>query len=451
MKTNKIVSLVVVLVLLAATVAGAFLGIFGRNTQYVTVRENGEDVERALYRQVAFIPNTINENWQEAIRPSAALGGGYSYTLTAEQGDMSAADFNKALSSAAKIAKARVELLTGSADAKVQDGKIVLTTNEGAYNSAIGMVLSNVGNITLNFYNTETGEFGEAVLDASHVKQSYYGANQTAALTGGASYQLQLQLTKKGEKAYNTLVKDHAGESIYLVMDGGMAASAYVTSLTDGVLNMNCDSSDTAFLAVSALRSGVLPVALTLESDGLAEATMGGFLNGAITGFAVALLLCCIYLIAVARLGGVVGAWMLAAQLVIFWLIAAIISINAGWTMNLASLIALLVAEALFVFGLVAIVCGMAASIRKGLGAHAALKAAYKQSTKLLLVVYGALLAIGLVLMFAFTATLYGVLGRLLALSAVVSVVMLLGVLRVVMNCVFTGITSKSALYGAAK
>ncbi len=113
---NKIISAVVLVVLLAATVVGVVLGICGRNTQYVTVTENGEEVRRALYRQVAYIPNTINDNWQEAIRPEAKLAGGYSYTLTAEQGDMSDADFAKALKKAAKVIKARAELVVGTAD-----------------------------------------------------------------------------------------------------------------------------------------------------------------------------------------------------------------------------------------------------------------------------------------------------------------------------------------------
>ena len=63
--TRKIISIVTLVVLLCATVVGAWLGIAGRNTQYVTIHEDGQDVQKALYRQVAFIPNTINENWRD--------------------------------------------------------------------------------------------------------------------------------------------------------------------------------------------------------------------------------------------------------------------------------------------------------------------------------------------------------------------------------------------------
>ena len=79
---KKIVSLVVLIVLCAATVAGAYLGLFGRNVSYVDVPgENGNET-LALERQVAFIPNTFNQTWREAIRPDASLNGGYGYTLT---------------------------------------------------------------------------------------------------------------------------------------------------------------------------------------------------------------------------------------------------------------------------------------------------------------------------------------------------------------------------------
>ena len=101
MKATKIISIIVLLAVLVATVAGAYLGFAGRNTQMVTVTENGVETQRALYRQVAFIPNTFNTTWKEAIIPSAQLGGGIEYVFTAEQGDMTDADFSKAIKAAA--------------------------------------------------------------------------------------------------------------------------------------------------------------------------------------------------------------------------------------------------------------------------------------------------------------------------------------------------------------
>lgn len=442
---NKIISAVVLVVLLVATVAGVYLGICGRNTQYVTVTENGEDVRRPLYRQVAYIPNTLNKNWQEAVRPSAALSGGYSYTLTAEQGDMSDADFTKALKNASKVIKARAEMVVGTADVKVENNTVVLTVAESSYDSLLAALVSPVGEFNFAFYNSEDSSFGDPVLDASAIKQAYYytGSNNT--------YQIQLQLTKKGLKAYNELLNEHAGEYIYLMQDGAYVAAVRLASLTNGVLAITTQDWSTAFIAADCLRSGKLPMALSVSDSAVAAASMEGFLDGAIIGLAVALLLVCLYLLVIARLGGLAGAWTLCAQVALFCLATAVVSVNANWTMTVTSLIVLIVCEALFVYGLVVVLGAMAAAIRAGMGAHAALSAAFNKNTRMLLTVYGAVLAVGVVLMFAFQSALYGVLGRMIALSAIISAVMLFVFLRVVLSCCFRVISGKSALYGAAK
>lgn len=442
---NKIISAVVLVVLLAATVVGVVLGICGRNTQYVTVTENGEEVRRALYRQVAYIPNTINDNWQEAIRPEAKLAGGYSYTLTAEQGDMSDADFAKALKKAAKVIKARAELVVGTADVKVENNAVVLTVAENAYNSLIATLVSPVGEFNFAFYNEADSSFGEPVMDASAIKQAYYYTGENGV------YQIQLQLTKKGAKAYNELLSAHAGEYVYLMMDGSYVAAVRLAALQNNVLSIATQDWSTAFIVADCLRSGALPMAMTVSEEGAAAASMEGFLDGAIIGVAVALLLVCLYLLAVARFGGVVGAWTVCAQVVLFCLAVAVTAVSANWTLTLGALIVLIVCEALFVFGLVSLLGAMAGSIRAGMGAHAALRASFKKNTRMLLAVYGVTLAVGLVLMFAFQGALYGVLGRMIALSAIISAAMLFVFLRVALSCCFRAVGSRSSLYGAAK
>ena len=44
-KYNKIISLLVLIAVIAATAFGAYIGIAGRDTKMVTVNENGVDVE----------------------------------------------------------------------------------------------------------------------------------------------------------------------------------------------------------------------------------------------------------------------------------------------------------------------------------------------------------------------------------------------------------------------
>ena len=247
-------------IMLGATILGAYWGIVGRNTQMVTIHDDDGDHQEALYRQVAFIPNTVNENWREAIVPSAALGGGYSYTVTAEQGDMTDADFTKALKSAAKVLKTRAELVTGDASVKVEDKQIVLTVPEKAYNSAVAMLLSPVGEYTLTFPNEDNSGLGEAVMDARDVKQSYYYANN-------GKYSIQMQLTKKGLSRFNALLADHAGKALYLAQDGQPVAAATMSAslLSDGVMTISTSDWTTAFTAVACLRSGAMSTAMTVQ------------------------------------------------------------------------------------------------------------------------------------------------------------------------------------------
>ena len=107
---KKIVGCAVLAALLAATVAGVVLGLFGRTTEYADIHTENGDVRTPLTRQVAFIPNTFQRNWQEALRPDASLAGGYAYTLSPENADAAAADM--------KVLRARAEMTSGSAAAK---------------------------------------------------------------------------------------------------------------------------------------------------------------------------------------------------------------------------------------------------------------------------------------------------------------------------------------------
>ena len=404
---NKIVSIVVLTVLLCATVVGAYLGVFGRNTEYATVVEDGQEVTRALYRQVAFIPNTLNENWREAIRPSAALGGGYGYTLTAEGAD--SATLNKI----AKVAAERARLIAGSAAAKVQDGAVTVTVAQDEYYSLIASCLQTVGEIGISVYDSESGSIGEAVLGAEHIKQAYYSANNS-------TYYAQMVLNSNGV--------------IYLTVDGSPVAYAYITDLSNDVIAFTASEWSSAFIAVDNFRSGPMPAAVTLASAGEAAATMGGFLNGAIIAVAAVLLAVCVLLVIRCRLNGVIAVWTLCAWLVLFFLTAALVSVSVSWTMDLFSAIVLVVCVACFVYGLCRLF--LSAGAQKGLRASfSALETAARRQFKAIGLGCLALLGIGLVMMFIFQSGIYGVLGRFVALSAVVSFVALIPFTRVVAAC----------------
>jgi SecD/SecF fusion protein len=439
---SRVICAIVLAVLLVATVVGAYLGIAGRDTQMVTIHEEDGDREEALYRQVAFIPNTLNENWREAVVPSSALGGGYSYTITMDQGDMTDAEYTKALKASAKVLKARAELVVGDASTKIEDNQIVLTVPETSYNSTIATLMTPVGEYTLAFPNDDNTALGDAVMDSSDIKQSYY-------YTSSSTYYIQLQLTNSGISKFNTLLSEHQGDTIYLVQDGSAVAYAtfYSSILSDGIMTITASDASSAFTAVACLRSGTLSAATSIASYGAAEAALGNLLNTVILVCGAALLLCCVWMLIRSRLAGLYGVFTLAAQVVLFCLTIALIAVSTGWKLGTGSLIVLVLCEAAFVYGLMLVLGRMASIISKGRGARAAVSTACGGSFKLLAILYGAILVVGLILMFAFQSGIVGILGRFVAISAILSVVMIYVYLRALLSCSFTLFGEKTALY----
>ena len=110
-------------------------------------------------------------------------------------------------------------------------------------------------------------------------------------------------------------------------------------------------------------------------------------------------------------------------------------------------MIVLLLCEVSFVYGLLLVLGRMASAMGKGRGSRAAAGAAFDGSFKFLAIFYGVILAVGLVLMFAFQSGMAGILGRFMAISAVLSVAMIYVFLRLVLSCSFELFGEKSALY----
>jgi len=424
--SQKIVSIVVLLVILAATIAGGYLGIMGRNTQMVTIQENGQPVERALYRQVAFIPNTMNRNWTEAIVPSAQLGGGYSYTLTAQQGNMSDADYAKALKETAAIVKERCIMTLGDAAVKVEDNAVVLTIPGTQYDSLVPTLVTPAGEVAFYLADMATGMLAETpLLTAKDVKKAQYSYD-------GSAYSLNATLTKSAANTVNA----HLGETLYVTLDGqAIAYTTLSTKLTDNMLTASINDWMLALTAVVCLSTDVLPFSqLTLADAAEAGATLPGLLDGILIAVAIIMLLAALFMIVRARVAGIAGAMTLFAQIVLSCLITALISVSSGWKMTLSALILLVACQVLFAGGLCIVVSKIAAAQK-----HRALKqaaaAALKQSFKPLTIVYGALILLGIVLMVAFTNTVSSVLGRFVALSGVMSFVMIFIMLRVIISC----------------
>lgn len=428
MNTNKIVSIVVLVAVLVATVAGAYLGIMGRNTQMVTVTENGVESERALYRQVAFIPNPINETWKEAIVPSAQLGGGLSYILTADQGDMSDADFAKVLKSAAKIAGERVEMVSGDAAVSLSDSEVTITVPVKDYDSLVDAVAATPGAVTFCLYDSTTGLFGEPVLTNEHVKDAGYYSDNSA-------YYLQAQLNKKGQKALSSFAADHNGEVLYVLLDGNYVGYFYLSTTMDTqYISATVDDWTYALLTAVCLRTDVLPISLAMSNYADAEATLGGLLDGVVVVMGIVTLLAAVWMIIRGKTAGLVSVLSLCAQGVVYCLCVALIAVSAAWKLTLSALIMLCICQLLFIAGLV-LVNESVARGRKHRGFKQAAAAAMKKNVKPLAIVYGALVVLGVLLMGFFSATPAGYLGRMVALSGVVSFVVIFVAQRVLLSC----------------
>ena len=415
---KKIVSGAVLVALLAATVAGVVLGLFGRTTEYADIHTENGDVRTPLTRQVAFIPNTFQRNWQEALRPDASLAGGYAYTLSPENADAAAADM--------KVLRARAEMISGSAAAKAEDGKIIVTVPDTAYNSSLASVLTPQGSFDFVLYTNQDG-MGDPVLDSRHVKQAYYSVS-------GSSVQLQVQFNGDGQKAYNDLRANSAGAYLYLRLDGQPVAYGALSALNNGIMTLTASDSGSAVITVSCMRSGALSGPATLVSAEAASAS-GSTVNVLIIASAALLAVICGCLLAVGRASALAGVWGVIVWVVVFFLIAALIAVGANWFMSSLSMACLVLCLCAFLFGLILLYGVMGVQIKHGRGALAAYGEACRANIKPLGILYGALLAIGLILMIAFQKGMYGVLGRMVSVSALVSFAVLFVFLRVVLTC----------------
>ena len=427
MKNNTVVTRLICGVILAAlcivTLGGAYLGIMGRNTEYATIHTEEGDVRQALYRQVAFIPNTINETWREAIRPSADLGGGYSYLLTAETPDAGTAK------SLARILKNRAVLLSGNAISDIRDDGISVTVPETQYNSLLATILNQTGEITFAPYDSATGAPGDTALTKEHVQQAYYYTSDNT------TFQVQVRFNANGRKVIDSLIKDSGVSILYLIADGQAAAYAALSTMKNGVVAFSLNSASDAMTLVDLMRSGALPAAVTYGGASAAGATRGGLVTAAIL-FCAALTVCAaVVLILRSGTAGLTGVWAAILWIVCFCLSTSLISVNASWIMTLPSMCILVLCLCGFLAGLCILFIPMGRMIKKGRGALAACKDLSRAQLKGQAIVCAAVLLAGLVLMVIFRTGIYGVLGRILAMGALISFAMLQVFPRLVFSC----------------
>ncbi|MBR5231023.1 MAG: hypothetical protein IKW00_02100 [Clostridia bacterium] len=423
---TKLVSLLVLIAVIAATAAGAYLGIAGRNTQMVTVNENGVDVERALYRQVAFIPNTLNTSWKEAIIPSAQLGGGTVYEFTAANSDLSESDF----AAAAKTLRDRAVLLVGDASVSYEGNVISLVIPSDEPDTTVASVLAVPGNVTFAMYDPSTGLFGESVLTKEHVKNAGYYSD-------GAGYYVQIEMNAAGKKALKAFIDANPGEVLYALLDGGYFGYSSLNSASDtSLLSVTCDDWTYALTATIAASTDTLNAAVSVSNTYAAEGKLAWVLDAFIIAMFIVTVLSALLMIIRSKLTGLMSALTLCAQSVVFCLLMALIAADASWKMSLSSLVIITACQILFIGGIVLFNEKLAALKNRGLKQAVALAA--KKLAKPLSMIYGMLIVLGLVIMAVYGIKPAAYLGRIIALSGLTSFVAIFGALRVMLSCLNT-------------
>ena len=148
-------------------------------------------------------------------------------------------------------------------------------------------------------------------------------------------------------------------------------------------------------------------------------------------------------LMLIGRAGGLAGVWAAVGWVILFCLLTALIAVDGNWIMTSLSMTCLVICFFLFLYGLVTLYGEMGKQIKAGRGVKAAYADACRSKIKFLAILYGVVLLIGLVLMVAFKAGMYGILGRIVAVSALLSFVVLFVCIRVVLGC-WSAVTAKN-------
>ena len=147
-------------------------------------------------------------------------------------------------------------------------------------------------------------------------------------------------------------------------------------------------------------------------------------------------------LVVLARLSGLTAVWTMLAWIVVFFLLTSLIAVSANWIMTSLAMTVIVLCVCAFLYGLISLFGAMAVQIKHGRGAYAACADASRKVLKPMGILYGAVLLVGVLLMVIFKAATYGVLGRIVALSAIVSFVMVFAFPRLVLGC-FAALTGK--------
>lgn len=428
---SKAVAAVTLVVLLALTLAAAFIGVRGMNLD-----------NQGLYKLLAWIPTpSQSSTWRQALVPGADLGENLVQTYTAapvaEGGEVTEEQLKQTVSLLGK------RLAFGgwnSAQAEVIEGnKIRLTLPlDGTHDHAFEMM-------------AQRGDFAFAAPDGTpfltweHVKQANYGLNPQ-----DGSYAIGFLLDNEGKQIFADKTAELIGQSMQLMIDGTAVANPGINqALTEGQASLPGFNNENSVAYASMMQYGPLPLVLTHESNENGAPLFGAKVqNTVIWALAAVVLLISLYFLFTYRLGGLIAVWLMGIQLVAAYFLAALV--RSGFTV--ATLLAVWGSFGLLVYALLLLYRSMKSDLDRGRAIRQSVKDAYAGPGKVAIDVLAALLLLAVILIIVDHQQI-GAFMRTFGLGVLVDLVLMGIVMRILMSNAINLFGTNSALYtsGSAK
>ncbi|MCD8009997.1 MAG: protein translocase subunit SecD [Lachnospiraceae bacterium] len=252
--------------------------------------------------------------------------GGVSITYEVADEDFSAEDFQDTLS---KL-ESRAQALSTEAEVYQEgDDRIVVNIPGETDAEATLEELGEPGTIEFFTYDDD-GE--EVVWLTGEDIQSASAGQTTEELTGEVDYVVELTMTSDGAEAFAQATTENVGEAIYIRYNDEVISSPTVQeAITGGEAQITgMESAEAAENLATMIRIGNL----TLELNTISHKTVGArlgtdALEKSVTAGAIALVLICLFMIAVYRIPGIVAAFSL-----LFYTVLVLLALN-GFNLTL--------------------------------------------------------------------------------------------------------------------
>ena len=372
------------------------------------------------------------EKWPESLPLDRALGGGTytDYTWTLNEG--------ASIDDVVKTMKARLtDMNEGDAAVSVKDEAVRIELRK----MSESQLTSILNTATLRGHFEFTDANGAVVLTEKDVASAK--ANATSS---GSSYSVSLEFTLTKDGAQK--LKEANPDYLSVTCDGDSVSS--YASVGDGKVNASMGLGDTAYRNAGTFaflaNTGAVDASVVRSGSGDVPASSGIVLNVFVILCAALLVCSLIYLVAVGKLTGVSAFLAVWCTVVLALFFVATVVVPSSTTLNVGSLVAVLLGVLLSMYAAVTRTDAISKQIGEGSTPKQATKLGMKNAAKAVWIAHAAVVVIALILMiFAFSRSI----GYALFAGALASALSTL-VMRAFQLC-FTAISSKPALFGKVK